>query len=129
MPIFEFENAKGKRKELFFPSDSAPKIGSEIEVKGVKYIRIPSLTNNVVDSVGKIDITSAKQFADVTGKKSGTYGDLLDLSSQLSEAREAKFGRDVIAERFDKEKSDKMEARRARNRARKLKEVKVKKNE
>ena len=122
MPQYEFKDSKNKIKEFYFSSESAPSIGSEVEIEGIKYVRLPSFLNAQVDSIKNIDITSAKQFSEITGKKSGTYGDLLDLSSELSQAREEKYGRDKIGEKFDKDRKEKMDARKARNRVRKLKE-------
>ena len=41
--IYEFESAKGKRLELYYPMDEAPKIGEAVSVDGVEYRRIPSM--------------------------------------------------------------------------------------
>ena len=104
MPQYEFKDSKNKIKEFYFSSESAPSIGSEVEIEGIKYVRLPSFLNAQVDSIKNIDITS--------------------------QAREEKYGRDKIGEKFDKDRKEKMDARKARNRARKLKEVsKVRKHD
>lgn len=48
-----------------------------------------------------IDPFSSKQFADKTGNKKGTYGDLLDRSAEMSNRRaDLAGGRDPVKEKY-----------------------------
>lgn len=52
---------------------------------GVEWKRIFTVPNAAIDS--KIDAFSQSEFIHKTGNKKGTVGDILDLSSELSEKR------------------------------------------
>jgi hypothetical protein len=61
--------------------------------------RVFTVPNASIDS--HIDPFSAKQFADKTRDKKGTFGDLLDRSSELSAARASIVGSpDPIKEKY-----------------------------
>tara|TARA_R100001594_G_scaffold67913_2_gene102221 strand:+ start:919 stop:1221 length:303 start_codon:yes stop_codon:yes gene_type:complete len=49
MPIYLFVNEKGQEVESFFSSDSAPRIGDEVEIDGSKCTRVASF---ILDSAG-----------------------------------------------------------------------------
>lgn len=49
---------------------------------------------------GKVDPFDKKKFVDKTGKMKGTYGDMLDMSKELSEERKSKVGFDPEQKRF-----------------------------
>lgn len=103
MPEYPLKSGK-KIQYFFFSMNDAPKIGSEVEIDGKKWKRIiiePPKAQ--IDSISKSNIDTPKDFADVTGKKNGTYGDLIDLSKELSEKRKEKFGTDKVKEKFEKE--------------------------
>lgn len=67
---------------------------------GIKWNRIFTNPTASVSSISKIDPNSARQFADITGMKKGTVGDLQDLSKELSIKRESKEGKDVVKQKF-----------------------------
>lgn len=129
MPEYPFQSGK-KIKYFFFQMSNAPSIGSEItDIDGKKWKRIiiePPRAQ--VDSISKINPDSAEDFVKKTANHKGTYGDLLDLSKELSEQRAEKHGRDFLGEKHAQIKKEKMDARKARNRARKEKALANKKN-
>jgi hypothetical protein len=57
MPRYSFKTLKsGKEVELFYPMDEAPSIGDEIDVLGMKLVRIPDLPQ--VDCKQDVHFTS-----------------------------------------------------------------------
>lgn len=120
MPYYTFQSGK-KIQDFFFSMNDAPSLGSEIEIEGVRWKRvILEAPGAAVSSISNIDPRSAKEFASVTGAKNGTYGDLIDLSAELAAKRAEKDGKDYLGEKEEARKKEKMDARKARNKARSL---------
>lgn len=93
MPLYEFENVKNPKKheQFFYSMREAPKVGDVIkDEKGVEWRRVFTLPFASVDS--QIDPNSANDFIEKTGKKKGSYGDILDASKELSEKRAKQNG-------------------------------------
>ena len=78
--------------------------------KGVEWKREFSVPNAAIDT--KIDIFSSKDFADKTGKKKGTVGDLFDQSREASEKREKVMGKDKVKDAYWKNWSKRRGGRR-----------------
>ena len=69
------------------------------EKDGVKWDRVFLAPNASIDS--EIDPFNKSQFMDVTRNKRGTYGDMMDLSKEMSAKRAEKAGgKDPVKERF-----------------------------
>lgn len=62
--------------------------------------RVYTSPNASIDSSTSIDPNSSRDFVEKTGRKKGTYGDLLSLSAELSAKRKDKEGRDVVKEKW-----------------------------
>ena len=69
-----------------------------VDAKGVEWIRIFTVPQAATDT--NINPLDAKDFAEKTGKKKGTYGDLLDQSKEASEKRKQKIGIDPIKKEY-----------------------------
>lgn len=95
MPLYIFENPEtGEIKEIL-QSMTEEHIYSE---NGIQWNRVWTTPQVAIDV--KIDPFSKKQFVDKTNKP-GTYGDLMDRSAELSEARAEKNGGvDPIKQKF-----------------------------
>lgn len=99
MPIYLFENEEtGEVREIFQGMNEAHEyFGEDGEEKC--WSRIFSIPNAGVDT--KQDIFSAQQFMEHTGRKKGTYGDMLNLSAELSEKRaQVAGGVDPVKEKY-----------------------------
>jgi hypothetical protein len=127
MALFEFEDKNGKIVELYYSSESAPKIGEVITVDNKKLTRIPSFLRAQVDSISKINIDDPKDFIKRTANHKGNIGELFDLSEQLSAERENRDGTDKIGTKYQEEKAKKMENRRAANKRTKEQQAKINK--
>lgn len=123
MPLYTFVS-KNKYQDFFFNYKDVPSIGSEIIIDGKKWVRAATIPNYAIDEIGKINIDDPKDFARRTANHKGTVGELFDLSKQLSEERESRDGVDKIGETFQKQKDAKLNAKRERNRQKKLNKVK-----
>lgn len=110
MPIYIFKHPK---KEKYIEIiQGMNEIHEFFDEKGIKWERVFLSPNYSIDSVSKTDIKDSKKFSEVTGKKKGTYGDLLDLSKELSEKRAAKNGGiDPVRETFKKQHAAKRKNR------------------
>jgi len=62
--------------------------------------RVFTVPNASIDSSTKINPFSQKDFVEKTGKKRGTYGDLISAASEASQQRIDKEGRDTVKENF-----------------------------
>ena len=67
---------------------------------GIKWDRNYTVPTAAVDS--KIDPMNSRDFADKTGKKRGTVGDLWNASAEASEKREKIMGRDEVKISYEK---------------------------
>lgn len=98
MPYYQFSDSKNKITDHFFPINDAPRIGSEIEIEGKKYTRVPSKIQAAVDI--RVDPFDKQKFLEKTNKP-GTIGDVFDRSLDLKNAREQITGEpDKIKEKF-----------------------------
>ena len=88
MPEYVFKHPeKNEYVELFFKMNDEKKYSDE---NGVEWKRVflPSELN----SSGSVDPWNSKSFTEKTGQLKGNYGDILDLSSEMSAARAEKNG-------------------------------------
>ena len=76
-----------------------------IDKKGVAWKRVFHSPQASIDS--EIDPFSQKSFRDKTENKKGTYGDMIDRSKELSQARKDKAGYDPVEKKYFKEYSQK----------------------
>jgi len=98
MPAYEFESPSGEYTTIVFTMKDAPSIGTVVIHEGKEWRRIPSLPQANNDT--KIDPYSEKDFVKYTGARKGTYGEMLDLSKELSEKRAGNSGEDHVKEKF-----------------------------
>lgn len=100
MPQFDYQHPDGRIITLYQGMND---IHEYKDGEGVKWERIFTSPNAVIDSVFNIDPRSPQEFVNITGKKKGNVGDLFQLSAELSEKRAQKDGKDVLKEKsFDK---------------------------
>ena len=74
-----------------------------IDENGLKWNRVFTVPNAGIDTI-KINPFSKKDFLKKTNK-TGTIGDLMDRSKEMSEARKSKEGFDPIQQKYFKEYS------------------------
>jgi len=112
MPEYTFQSGK-KIQYFFFSMKDVPSIGTVVEIQGKQWTRIITEAPAAqIDSVSNSNINNSKKFAEVTAKKGGTYGDLIDLSKELSQQRaEKNDGVDEIRESFKREHARKRKGR------------------
>ena len=91
MPLYLFQNPEGQTQDLFYSMNEAPKVGTEIEIDGVKWKRLFTMPQAAFGTK-PIDPFSKKAFLEKTGAMKGTVGDLWDASKELSERRAEKTG-------------------------------------
>lgn len=112
MPLYDFFHIDTKEVREVFLHMNDPKIylGEDGTQEG-QWKRIYTSPNASIDSVSAIDPNSSRDFVEKTGRKNGTYGDLLSLSSELSAKRKDKEGRDVVKEKWlaDYKKTNKVD--------------------
>lgn len=70
--IYEFEDKKGNRLELYYPISEAPPIGSIVDVEGKEYRRIPSMPSLMPDEKPVISHASPRWHG-MKEKKGGFY--------------------------------------------------------
>jgi len=76
-----------------------------IDKDGVKWKRVFHAPNASIDS--QSDPFSSRAFVDKTGASSGTYGEMIDRSKEMSDKRKDKLGYDPVQKKFFKEYSKK----------------------
>lgn len=76
----------------------------------IKWNRVFSVPQAAIDT--KINPLSAKDFAEKTGKKKGTFGDLQDQSKEASEQRKQIMGHDPIKKKYWEDYSNKRGGRK-----------------
>lgn len=95
MPQYSYENQEtGEIKDII---QSIHDI-HEYSENGVKWSRVWVSPQMGVDT--KCDPYSSKDFVEKTGKKRGTFGQLLDYSKEMSERRSQKDGIDFKKEKY-----------------------------
>lgn len=107
MPIYLFQNQEtAEIREVFFRMNDDKNYRGENGNEN-NWKRVFTIPTASVD--GKVDAYSSNSFVEVTSKKRGTVGDILDLSAELSEKRAASSldGQDPVKKKyFDKYKKD-----------------------
>ena len=93
MPYYLFEN-NGEIKEIFQHMNDL----HEYRENGIKWNRIFIKPNAGIDT--NWDPNSKTDFANKTGSKKGTLGEILDKSAELSSIREQKYGKDDVKENY-----------------------------
>lgn len=102
MGLYLFQHPKtGKIVEVFQNMNDE----HVYEENGVKFDRVFTKPNAGVDT--QVDLFSSQDFAEKTGKKKGSVGDLWDQSKELSEKRKNKLGYDPIETKYFDEYSKK----------------------
>lgn len=104
MPLYDFEHVTTKEVREIFLHMNDPKIylGEDGTEEG-QWKRIYSSPNASIDSVSAIDPNSSRDFVEKTGRKKGTYGQMMDLSAELSAKRAAKEGVDPVKNKWLKD--------------------------
>lgn len=99
MPQYLYEHIEsGEVVEIFqHMKDEHIFCGQNGDEKG-QWRRVWTVPQASIDS--KIDPFSKRDFVEKTGRKKGTYGDLLDAAKEAHEQRVAKEGRDTVKEKF-----------------------------
>lgn len=99
MPIYIYQNEETGEVHEIFQSMKDPHVyfGKSGDEDGWK--RVFTVPQASIDS--NINPFSATDFADKTGKKKGTYGNLLDASAELSAKRaEVNGGMDPVKQQY-----------------------------
>ena len=96
MPLYIFSNPK--TGELIEVIQGINDPHEHSDNKGLKWDRVFTVPTASVDT--EIDAFSQKEYAEKTGKKKITYGDLLEKSKELSDKRTQKMGHDPIKAGF-----------------------------
>lgn len=105
MAIYIFQNPQNENDiiEIIMSVNDS----HEFSKDGIKWNRIFTVPNASVSSSTNLNPNDSKAFVELTKNKKGSYGDLLDLSKELSQKREKQMGKDAIREQNFKEYSDK----------------------
>ncbi len=102
MPLYNFEKLDNPeiKESFFFTMSECPRVSEVItDDDGVQWKRIFSLPYAGIDT--KIDHNSERDFVEKTGKKRGTYGDMLDAASEASQKRaKERDGIDPVQKKF-----------------------------
>ena len=98
MPNYTFKHPdKDEYEEVFFHMNDEPK--SFTDEDGVEWQRIFSLPE--LNTSGGIDPWNNADFVNKTADQKGSYGDLLDRSSELSEKRaQERDGIDPVKQKY-----------------------------
>lgn len=100
MSYYIFEHPKTKERIEVKQAMDDP---HQYEEDGVCWNRIFTVVNASVDS--QIDPMSSQDFADKTGRKRGSLGDILDCSKECAEKREEMMGHDPVKAKWFKDYS------------------------
>lgn len=96
MPYYIFENPETEeRVDVFFHMNDEKKY---FDKNGLEWRRVFTPPQASIDA--KIDPNSSNAFIDKTSTKKGTYGDLQNLSKELSEKRKEKIGFDPVEKKY-----------------------------
>lgn len=123
MPIFLYRNQKTNEvKEII---QSVHEEHTYIDKDGLKWEREFTVPNATVSPTSKLNPHDPKAFSELTKNKKGNYGNLLDLSKELSEKREKQLGKDPVKEKmysdYSKTRQGKMHPLKKKERLDKLK--------
>lgn len=113
MPIYIFQNKNTSEfvevvQNINDTHEYFGKSGTEKYWKRV--FTSPNISSDGFSS--NIDPFSEKEFKDYTRSKSGKLGDLMDLSSEMSEKRKDKLGIDPVKQKFFDDYSKKRNGKR-----------------
>ena len=106
MPLYTFSNPKtGETIDLFFSMNDKKEYVDDDGLKWNREYHSPEL-----NATGRTDAWNSKQFVEKTGRESGTVGDLLDRSSELSQERASQNGgvdplKEKYYQRYTKERN------------------------
>jgi hypothetical protein len=92
MPLYEFQHPK--TREIIEVSQKMKECHVYIDDDGVEWKRIYNAPNAAIDT--EMDAFSQKDWMRRTSKKGMTYGDMQDLSKELSNKREKSRGLDPV---------------------------------
>ena len=97
MPNYSFRHPDtGEYKEIFFHMNDEPK--THIDQEGTEWQRV--FDSPQLNTVGSLDPWDSNDFVNKTRDKKGSYGDLLDASTEMSEKRaEQRGGIDPIKQK------------------------------
>lgn len=101
MPQYLFQSLDDEsvHTDIFFTFKDAPKIGTVISYEGKQWKRRPTLPQAA--SCTQLSPYDSKAFVEKTGQMKGTWGQMEELSAELSEKRAAaNGGRDEVREKF-----------------------------
>lgn len=108
MPVYIYQNPKNKKIKEIVQSihDKHEYIEDDL-----KWDRI--YTSPQVSTEEKLNINStSKDFARITGKKKGSFGDVFDASQELSEKRNKIYGKDPVKQKYFKDWSQKRKGKK-----------------
>lgn len=102
MPMYIFEHPKtGEQAEVFFGMNEEKK---HIDEEGTEWKRV--FVSSQLSTEGSIDPWDNADFVNKTGNKKGSYGDILDLSQELSDKRASQNnGVDPVKQKYFKDYS------------------------
>lgn len=90
MPLYLYQNPE--TEEVIEVLQGMKDKHEYFDEEGKEWKRVFTVPTASIDT--KIDPFSARDFVNKTGTKKGTVGDMMDLSADLSRAREEKIGTD-----------------------------------
>lgn len=97
MPLYLFEHPEtGEEREVFFKMEDDKTF---IDGNGVQWSRIYTVPQASMDT--RIDPHSSRAFVEKT-RKAGTFGEMFDLSKEMSEKRGGKKN-DPVKKSYEKE--------------------------
>lgn len=98
MPYYDFINEKnGEVKSLFFHMNDNKEYTDD---SGYKWLRL--YCSPLASADTKWNEDSSIDFVNKSKNKKGTIGDLWEKSKELSDKRQAKYGKDKVKENFFK---------------------------
>tara|TARA_A200000159_G_C7293501_1_gene326796 strand:+ start:897 stop:1241 length:345 start_codon:yes stop_codon:yes gene_type:complete len=103
MPLYTYEHPETGEQIEVVQTMSEDHV--YVDKKNIKWKRVFDIPQASIDA--SIDPFDQRSFTDKTKNKKGTYGDLLDRSKELSQARKDKAGVDPIQQKYFKDYKDK----------------------
>jgi hypothetical protein len=105
MPIYLFQNPE--TNEVIEVQQRISDAHEHVDDNGLKWLRIFTVPNTSIPSMTRIDAGSHEDFMRKTQNTGGTYGDLFDLSKELSDKRKSQSanGSDPVEKKFFKDYS------------------------
>lgn len=96
MPLYTYFNENtGEYRDIIQGMNDIHEYTDE---SGYKWLRVFYKPQAAIDT--KMDEFSSRDFAEKTGRKKGTLGNLFDQSRELSEKRKQKEGIDFVKEKY-----------------------------